>query len=194
VEPSTWRNYYQALYRVAIAVGESLELDEVLRQLVKGVVAALELRAASIRLVTENGLLETVAGEGLSQAYLAKGTVDVARSPIDRQALEGHPVQIHNVGADSRFEYPRQARQEGLVSAIFVPLIARGQAIGVLRAYTGTEHVFTADEIELLTALANLGALAIANARLYQVCIQDQRLTNEALWNFRLPDEWLQRG
>ena len=191
MEANTWRTYYQALYRVAIAVGESLEPDEVLRQLVKGVVDTLGLRAASIRLVTENGLLETVVGEGLSRAYLAKGPVNVARSRIDRQAMEGHAVQILDVTTDPRFEYPREAKQEGIVSAIFVPLVARGQVIGVLRAYTGIEHVFSADETELLTALANLGAVAIANARLYQVCVQDQRMTTEALWNFHLPDEWL---
>lgn len=193
-ERDSWRKYYQALYRVAIALGESLEPDAVLQQLVKGVVDALGLRAAAIRLVTEKGLLETVAGEGLSREYLAKGPVDVAHSPIDREALAGQPVQVRDVTTDPRFEYPQEAKQEGIVSAVFIPLIARGQPIGVLRAYTGQAHTFTADEIELITALANLGALAIANARLYQICVRDQRMTSEALWNFRLPDEWIQRS
>ena len=96
-------------------------------------------------------------------------------------------IPFHDVATDPRFEYPQQAIQKGIVSAAFVPLIARGQAIGVLRAYTGEEHSFSSAEIEFVTALANLGALAIANARLYQICIRDQRMTGEALWHFRLP-------
>lgn len=194
MDSNTGETYYRALYRVAITLGESLDPDAVLRQLVKGVVETLHLRAASIRLVTEKGLLETVAVEGLSHEYLAKGPVDVSHSPIDRAALAGQPVQVRDVTTDPRFEYPEQARQEGIVSAIFVPLIARGEPIGVLRAYTDREHTFSAAESELLSALANLGALAIANARLYQICVRDQRRTNEALWHFRLPDEWIQRG
>jgi GAF domain-containing protein len=188
VEDNRWRSYYQALYQVAIALGESLEPEGALQALVQGVVKTLDLRAASIRLLQDGGLLEPVAAHGLSPAYLQKGPVELRKSPIDREALRGAPVQIANVATDPRFEYPHEAQREGIVSAVFVPLIARGESIGVLRAYTATQRPFTADEIELLTALANLGALAIANARLYQLCVRDQKMTAEALWNFRLPD------
>jgi signal transduction protein with GAF and PtsI domain len=188
-----WRRYYDALYTIAIELGQSLEPEAILQQLVRGVVRTLGLRAASIRLLTTNGLLEPVAVEGLSPEYLTKGPVDVAHSVIDREALEGHPVQVADVTVDPRFEYPAEARREGIVSAVFAPLIARGQSIGVLRAYTGEQRTFTKDEMELLVALANLGALAIANARLYQVCVRDQQMTAEALWHFRLPGEWIGR-
>lgn len=192
-----WHSYYEALYKVAIALGQTLELPVVLQRLVHGVIDALGLRAASIRLLTPSGRLEPVAVEGLSRGYLRKGPVDVARSPVDREVLEGQTVQIPDVATDPRFEYPAAAKREGIVSAVFVPLIAggpsNGEAIGVLRAYTGTRRTFTPGEIDLLRALANLGALAIANARLHQVCVREQQLTNEALWSFHLPDDWVAR-
>lgn len=191
MEDNRWHRYYNALYQVAIALGESLDPGVVLQRLVQGVVRQLGLRAASIRLIQDGGLLEPVAVEGLSPAYLQKGPVELAGSPIDREAITSGPVQVADVSADARFEYPQEAKREGLVSVLFVPLVARGKPIGVLRAYTDRRHHFTRDEIELLTALANLGALAIENARLYQVCVRDQALTTEALWNFRLPNEWL---
>jgi GAF domain-containing protein len=187
-----WRQYYQALYQVAAALGQSLDPRAVLTALVRGVVQALGLRAAAIRLLAPGGTLETVAVEGLSAEYLTKGPVDLAHSLIDREAIETRrPVQVADVTQDPRFEYPEAARREGIVSALFVPLVAHDRPLGVLRAYTGRPHRFSEDEIELLTALANLGALALANARLYQVCVREQQLTAEALWNFRLPDEWL---
>ncbi|HVC32858.1 MAG TPA: GAF domain-containing protein [Chloroflexota bacterium] len=188
-----WHSYYEALYDVAIALGQSLEPAAVLRELVRGVVGALGLRAAAIRLLTVGGLLETVAVEGLSPNYLEKGPVDLAHSPIDREALHGRPVQVADVTVDARFEYPAEARREGIVSAVFVPLFARGEPIGVLRAYTAQRRTFTTGELRLLVALANLGALAIANARLYQVCVRDQQMTAEALWSFHLPNELIGR-
>jgi len=147
VADNRWRDYYLALYQVAIALGETLETRVVLDRLLKGVIEALHLKGASIRLLT-----------------------------------------------DPRFEYPEAARREGIVSAVFVPLIAQTKPLGVLRVYTGEKRRFTQDELELLVALANLGALAIANARLYQFCVRDQQLAAEALWSFRLPNEFLGEG
>jgi signal transduction protein with GAF and PtsI domain len=189
-----WHAYYDALYGVAKALGESLDPEVALQTLVRGVVHELGLRAASIRTLRDGGVLELVATEGLSPDYLTKGPVELARSPIDREAILKGPVQVADVTADPRFEYPREAKREGIVSAIFIPLDARGVPIGVLRAYTGTPHHFTPDEVELLSALANLGALAISNARMYQVCVRDQQLTNEALWSFRLPNDLLRKA
>jgi signal transduction protein with GAF and PtsI domain len=191
MEETRWRRYYEALYEVATALGQSLEPEVVLQTLVRDVVKVLGLRAASIRLLRNGGLLEPVATEGLSPDYLHKGPVELSRSLVDREAIKGGPVQIADVSVDPRFEYPEEAKREGIVSAVFVALCARDVPIGVFRVYTGARHTFTPDEIQLLTALANLGALAISNARMYQVCVRDQQLTTEALWSFRLPDEWL---
>jgi len=194
VADNRWRDYYLALYQVAIALGETLETRVVLDRLLKGVIEALHLKGASIRLLTETGLLERVASEGLTPGYLQKGPVEISRSPIDQEALAGRPVQLEDVTTDPRFEYPEAARREGIVSAVFVPLIAQTKPLGVLRVYTGEKRRFTQDELELLVALANLGALAIANARLYQFCVRDQQLAAEALWSFRLPNEFLGEG
>jgi GAF domain-containing protein len=187
-----WRAYYQALYRTAMALGESqLDVDAVLRQLLRGVVDALKLKAASIRLISgSEGLLESVATEGLSSDYLRKGAVDVAHSAADREALGGQTVVVDDVSTDPRFEYPAEATCEGIVSAVFVPLVVQGEPIGVLRAYSGETRSFTADEMELLLALAKLGALSISNSRLYQLCTSEHQMTVDMLRSFHLTDDW----
>ena len=38
-----------------------------------------------------------------------------------------------------------------------------------------------------------LYGVAIVNARLYQVCVLDQRMTAEALWSFYPPDDLLEK-
>ena len=107
------------------------------------------------------------AGYGLSSGYLAKGPVVVEHSPIDSEAISGKTVIIPDVSADSRFQYQEAANREGIVSVLCVPLEVHGRAIGVLRVYTAVKCIFHEDDIQFLTVLASLAALAIENANLY---------------------------
>ena len=83
---------------------------------------------------------------------------------------------------DPRFQYPKQAAQEGLVSALCVPLSLHGEPIGVLRVYTAARREFDSEEVDFLTALADLGAIAIDNARLHGELRRDLDQTVGALW------------
>ncbi len=50
-----------------------------------------------------------------------------------------------------------------------VPLFVNGnRVIGVLRIYSATVREFSEDEVEFLSAVADLSAIAIKNARLHQ--------------------------
>ena len=50
---------------------------------------------------------------------------------------------------------------------IAVPLLLRGDAIGVLEAVNSREGPFTPDDVEIASALAALAAVAIDNASMY---------------------------
>jgi signal transduction histidine kinase len=75
------------------------------------------------------------------------------------------------------------ARREGLVSLLSVPLLFGGEAIGALSVYTGARHVFSNEEVRILSALAELSAIAIEKARLYEriVDVEEQLRENEQL-------------
>lgn len=166
---SPQRDYYKALYQAALTISSSLELDQVLQSVVMSVTQAMGVKACLLRLLdTESGQLNLSAVYGLSGTYLAKGPVTVVESPIDSEALRGSPVYVADVQTDPRFHYHEAARQEGLVSAFCVPLEVHGGAIGVMRVYTGELTEFHEDDIQFLSVLASLAALAIENARLYE--------------------------
>lgn len=163
------RDYYTALYQAALTISSSLEPDQVLHGIVKSIAEAMQVKACVLRLLDrETGNLQISAVYGLSKHYLAKGPVDLAHSALDHQALEGSPVYVSDAGQDSRFQYQEAARQEGIVSVLCVPLEVRGEAIGVMRVYTNTVTVFHDDDVQFLSVLASLAALAIENARLYE--------------------------
>jgi GAF domain-containing protein len=58
--------------------------------------------------------------------------------------------------------------------------------IGVMRVYSGTEREFDEQEIKFLQAVANLSAIAIDNARLYQALRKNYDLVIEN--RYRLDD------
>jgi len=163
--------YYKTktLYDIAQAVTSTLNFTEVLNTIVQQATKAMNAKACSIRLLDqEKRQLWIGAAYGLSQEYLSKGAVDLDKSLIDRGALRGKPVSVLDVTKDPGFQYPEEAKKEGIRSVLCVPLIVREQPIGVLRLYTGEIHRFTEEEVEFLSALASQGAVAIENARTYQ--------------------------
>lgn len=163
-------NLFQALYQVARTVNSSLDVMEVLQTIVASTARALSAKACSLRLLGPDGKhLMFGAIYGLSASYRAKGPVLIANSDVDRLALSGTtPIVIDDASADRRFQYPEQARAEGIVSVLVAPLRVQDQPIGVMRVYTGQPRSFTEEEIALAEAIASLSALAIENGRLYE--------------------------
>lgn len=158
-----------ALLAIAQAVNSSLELPSVLTTILEQTVDQMGLRAGVIRLLDpRTGALDLAAAYGLSDAYLAKGTVEVTRSRLDQQILRGDTVISADLGGSGDWQYPDAARAEGLASAVSFPLRVHDRPIGVMRVYTALPHVFTPRELEFLDAVAHLGGAAIENARLYE--------------------------
>jgi GAF domain-containing protein len=162
--------YFGTLYRAARAVNSSLDVMQVLQLIVAEVPVALGVKACSLRLLGPDGKhLMFGAAHGLSANYRAKGPVLVEQSEMDRLALAGDaPVQVADARSDARFQYPEQAREEGIVSVLVTPLRVQDLPIGVLRVYTDAPRTFSGAEMELVQAIASLSALAIENGRLYE--------------------------
>ncbi len=159
----------RTLYETSRAVSSSLNLTQVLSTIVRQATEVMGVKASSIRLLDEERrFLEVSAAYGLSEAYLTKGKVDPQRGEMDRLALQGQPVALLDATVDPRFQYPEEARKEGIRSVLSVPMLLLDQAIGVLRVYTSEIRRFTPEETEYLMALASQGAAAIQNARAYR--------------------------
>ncbi|WP_045212528.1 GAF domain-containing protein [Desulfonatronovibrio magnus] len=165
----TEKDYYHSLYEVAKVINSSLDPSKVLHKISRQVTEAMKLKAASIRLLDKEGKrLMLGSSYGLSKGYIRKGAVRVEKSGLDQEALSGRNVTIHNACSDPRFQYPEKAKEEGIASVVVIPLKIEDQYIGVLRGYSETCREFTDEEIEFLTIVANLSAIAIENARLHQ--------------------------
>jgi len=154
-----------ALLQSAQAVSSTLSLPEVLTRLAQSAARALSVRRASIRLLDGTGeRLPMVAAYGLSETYQNKGEVLLSRSPLDREAMSGHPILVANAVTDPRIQYPKEVMAEGIGSMLVVPIIGRGAPLGVLRVYGDQPGRFTAEDIDFVVAVASQGAVALENA------------------------------
>jgi GAF domain-containing protein len=160
---------HSALFKIAEALTSTLELQPLLKQVLDCTVMEMGLKAASVRLLDKKRQkLELVASHGLSEAYLAKGAVSLARSGIDQRVLAGEPVVVYDVAGEEGFQYPAAAAAEGIRSVLAVPLRVKEQPVGVLRVYSAQPRHFTPVGINFLQSVAGLVAVAIENARLYE--------------------------
>ena len=161
------KSYFESFRQVLKAVCSTLSLDEVLNLLVKNVTEVMNLKACAIRLLhPQRRTLDLVASFGLSEHYIQKGPLDADKSIAD--SIKGAIVTILNVSDDPRVQYPKAAVEEGIASMGSIPLSLKGRVIGEMRIYTGTPHDFSEEELNFAEALAEMGAIAIENARMYE--------------------------
>lgn len=166
------RNYYQSLYEIAAAINSARTPDTILNYLTESVTKAIGVKGCSLMLLTpDRKLLLHTAAYGLSDWYVHKGRVSADKSISD--ALEGKPVAVLDATKDKRIQYQLEAKREGVASILSVPIMLREEIIGVIRVYTAEPHHFTPNEIHFVGAIANLGAIALENARLYDSLQRD---------------------
>ncbi|HEX8493952.1 MAG TPA: ATP-binding protein [Pyrinomonadaceae bacterium] len=65
---------------------------------------------------------------------------------------------------------------EGVRDLAFVPLALRGERVGALAVGYRTPHAFTEEEQQLLTALAEIAALALENAQLLETVVTAKKI------------------
>ncbi len=158
---------YDTLLRVAGAISHSKDPEEVVLLTVESIKSALDVKGCALFLVDRRtDQLDLAASFGLSKQYIEKGPLNASRSI--KQSLEEGPVAIYDVTDDPRIQYPEEARKEGIVSILSVPVVSGGQSIGVLRVYTAEPWEFTLDDVNFVQAMASMAGMAIEMARLYK--------------------------
>jgi signal transduction histidine kinase len=159
----------QTLFNVGQLVAGSLELDVVLRQVAASTARLLKTTVTSIMLLSPDGeelVLRAVHGGG--PGYADRGALRVDRSFVGRAVRARRAVTAFDVREVKGYSNPEMARRQGLAALLTVPLVSRGKVLGVINAYKRTRHRWTGEEVALLKSLADLSAVAIENATLYE--------------------------
>ena len=168
----------------------SLDLDTLLRSLLEKIEEALVVDTAVVLLVDETGdTLVARAALGLEEEVERGVRIPIGSGFAGRVAAERAPVVLDDV--------PHSAvlnpilREKGIRSLAGVPLVARGELLGVLHVGTLGATKFAPADVQFLELIAARIATAIEHARLYEQARLAQTDAAEAKEALRIRDEFL---
>ncbi len=187
-----------ATAQIARAVGGETDLDVILQLVAKRGRALVSARALVIEL-DRGGELSVVAGAGEIGGDVIGETIDRDNSLAGLALRQGQTLRLEDEPNLQRF------RQHGLgrlgfsaTSGLVVPLVFRGQPLGVLVAVDRLEAGpgFSDEDLRLLEAFAASAATAVATARSVEADRRTLRASaaeqERARWARELHDETLQ--
>jgi diguanylate cyclase (GGDEF)-like protein len=154
----------RALMDAGHAVNSARDLDEVLQTILDRAVGLLEASTGSVML-RDGDELVVVAAYGNTRALHQR--VQIGDAIAGRVAIARRPQLISGTASAARFPgLPDKSRTPS--SGMSVPMIDRGELVGVLNVGASGARVFTGDDVDLLCGFGELTATAIAKARLYE--------------------------
>jgi signal transduction histidine kinase len=153
----------EATTEIARAVGGETNLDRILEVVVKRGRALVEARSLLI-LLCEGKELAAASVAGERERGMAKARIPIAGSIPGRVLEERTPRRIHDLDPSLM---ARPGDREVGVTALLVPLIFRGRALGVLVALDplGRESGFSDEDESVLLSFAASAATAVATAQ-----------------------------
>jgi signal transduction histidine kinase len=102
---------------------------------------------------------------------------------MGRALLEGRIVHVPDVTADPEYTWAEAQKLGGFCTALGVPMLRDGVAIGVLALARSEVRPFTDKQIELVTTFADQAAIAIENVRLFDEIQEKNRQLQQASEN-----------
>ena len=178
------QNNLDVMYRTALAVSHTLDIDDLLDRILQLVFDWVEADRGCIMLrEEETGQLITKARRDREAG--TKSSMTISRTILD-YVLERHEgVLTSNAQGDDRFRSGQSVLRTGVHEAICVPMQGRYGQIGVLYVDTLTPlgevmasggQRFTDEHLKLMVAIGHQAALAVEDTTYYSAMVQSERL------------------
>ena len=161
-ESSTrWLRQLESLNEIGTALASEIELEPLLGLVARRLRELVRARLVLIAL-PQGGAMTVAAAEGDETQGIAGARLELGGSKAGRVLQRGRSERVDSVLDDPEVDQ-LAARQLGVRSALYVPLIARGRAIGVLIAHDreGSSPAFSDDDLRLAESLADRAAVAV---------------------------------
>jgi signal transduction histidine kinase len=160
------------LLETSTAVVSTLDPETVLNRILEQMGRLLQIKMyAVIALDSKNGNFRIRASRGLSRQFTEQLSIQPTEpDAVTMRALHAkEPIQVSDTEIDPSYRLRRErARIEGYRAILAVPLNTQHAPPTALLVFYPTPHVFSHNEIQLLTSFANHAAMAIENALLYE--------------------------
>jgi signal transduction histidine kinase len=159
-----WSRQLESLHEIVRSLGQETQLDRLLELICRRLRRLIEARLTLILLPFGDGTLRIAAADGEGEAAygLLGHTVLRDRSKAGRVLDRRQPARVDAVLDDPEVDQD-EARRLGVRSGLYVPLVARGRAIGVVAVHDklGREARFADGDLRLAEIFAARAAVAV---------------------------------
>jgi sigma-B regulation protein RsbU (phosphoserine phosphatase) len=178
---------FALLYHLSQTFNSSLEPDQVLNSVMDEVIEAVNGERGFVALRNEEGELDFPTARGMDQTTIDHPEFQISRGIIEEVAQKGEAVLTSDAQHDDRFSARTSVMILGLRSIICAPLKLKDEILGVIYVDNRLQSgIFTEKQLDLLNAIASSAAIAIENARLYQVAVEKGRMERELQMAYRV--------
>ena len=178
------RSNLQVMYRTALAVSHTLDIDELLGRILQLVFEWVEADRGCIMLLDpESKQLRTKARR--DRRVSESTSMAISRTILDYVLDRGEGVITSDAQDDDRFSGGNSVVRTGVREAICVPMQGRYGTVGVIYVDTTVplgdaiergQRQFTDEHLKLLIAIGHQAALAVEDTTYYSAMVQSERL------------------
>ena len=156
-----------ALAEAAGAVAGSLDLEETLRAIVVAGRAVTGARYAALGVLGPDRRIARFITSGMDAETVQRlGDPPTGHGILGAVIDDARPLRLGDLGADSRsIGFPQH--HPAMTSFLGAPVRARGEVFGNLYLTEAPGEVFSEEDEQMVTALADLAGVAVQNARLF---------------------------
>jgi signal transduction protein with GAF and PtsI domain len=170
IDPATHARYIKAIADITQAVTTEQAVDTLLHRIVMTTARLMDYEVCSIWLVDNDATPRVIrlrATQAVDPDYARPRTMGRVEGVAGFVATHNQILRIHEVLKEPRFKEKALAEKLGLASMLSVPIRVRDdEVIGVLDVFTRQPHAFPEPEVQMVSAVANLAAVAIRSAGL----------------------------
>lgn len=157
------------LLEIARALTEELDLDKLLNRILA---IALEMLAGQAGMIA---LRDTGGGWRISASHNVPAALLRFLEPLLKQIPDLDDPESSEIPAINRLiQEINSSTIFGLLAGVGLPLVTRGRVIGVITIFRSYLGLFSTNDRALLKSFADQAAVAVANAQLYRMVIEEK--------------------
>lgn len=181
------RSNLQIMYRTALAVSHTLDIDQLLHRIMELIFEWVEADRGCIMLLDQktSELVPKVSRNRRQSELRQKERLEISRTILDYVLEQREGVLTSDAKDDQRWDPAASIVKMGIREAICVPMQGRYGIVGVIYIDTYTApgrfvqragNKFSEEHLKLMVAIAHQAALAIEDTSYYSAMVQAERL------------------
>jgi two-component system NtrC family sensor kinase len=180
------RSNLQVMYRTALAVSHTLDIDQLLERIIDLIFEWVEADRGCIMLVDHETDALSPAASRNRRGVKTDGKLSISRTILDYVMQHKEGVLTSDAQDDERFSGEGSIVKLGIREAICVPMQGRYGIVGVIYIDTYTppgqlilhrgSNKFSEEHLKLMVAIGHQAALAVEDTSYYSAMVQAERL------------------